>query len=356
MLSRGQRLRSAVKWIPMKASLANKSFRLWGGTALSVVCLILAFKGIRLSEIWKVLAQTNYGLIVLAFSTIIATALAQTVRWRLLFYPRHHQPRYSKLLAALLIGQMVNIVIPSRLGELARAYFLWEIEGEKRIALTLSTIAIEKLADMGMLFLLTITLLPFTSLPSPPQKPVIASITAAALLVALVVTLQKDGLLVISKHVLKFLPESAQAHIAHQIGLMLDGLKVLRCWRVNLQLLGWSVLIWLLAALTNYITFLALGLDLPFLAAILLLIVLHIGVAAPSSPGKIGVFHYLCIFALSAFSVGKELALSYSMILYVIVFLPPCISGAFFLWHESVNLRKLGQAAAKAKVLSGGPL
>jgi uncharacterized membrane protein YbhN (UPF0104 family) len=91
-----------------------------------------------------------------------------------------------------------------------------------------------------------------------------------------------------------------------------------------------SLLIVALAASTNYVLFLAFGLPLPPLAALLLLVLLQVGSVPPSLPGKIGIFHYLTVVALGLFAVDRERALSYSIVLYAVALLPKLVLGAVY--------------------------
>ena len=84
-------------------------------------------------------------------------------------------------------------------------------------------------------------------------------------------------------------------------------------------------------------TFVALNLPLSLAAALFLLVVLEIGVAIPSVPGKLGVFHYLCTLALGVFGLEKGEALGYAVLLHFVVFAPPSILGAALLWWETVQ-------------------
>jgi len=114
---------------------------------------------------------------------------------------------------------------------------------------------------------------------------------------------------------------------------------------VGLKLQGWSLLIWILSILVNYTVFLALGLPLPFAAALVLVVVLEVGVAVPSIPGKLGIFHYLCTLALGVFGLEKGAALGYAVLLYFVVFGPPSLLGALFLWWESVHRHQVRPVA-----------
>ena len=82
-----------------------------------------------------------------------------------------------------------------------------------------------------------------------------------------------------------------------------------------------------MSTLTNYIILRDVDIQVPFTAALFVLIVLQVGSAPPSAPGKLGVFHYLAVLALSAFSVEKDLALAYSVLLYVVALLPKVVIG-----------------------------
>ena len=61
------------------------------------------------------------------------------------------------------------------------------------------------------------------------------------------------------------------------------------------------------------------GLRLSIWASVLLLVVLQAGLSVPSSPGRIGVFHYLTLVTLMFFAVDRETALSSGVILHLVV-------------------------------------
>ena len=85
---------------------------------------------------------------------------------------------------------------------------------------------------------------------------------------------------------------------------------------------------------------------LPFWTSLLLLVVLQIGTAVPSSPGRIGVFQYLVILALSILFVDKGVALGYSIILYLVTYIPIALIGSYCFWREKITWKKLAEAAA----------
>ncbi len=308
------------------------------GTGLSLVFLWLAFRNVPFSQVVATFSRADYRFVALALALVLASPLARAARWRLLYHPDQKGISYLRLAEVLLISQMLNIVVPARLGEVARIYFMGQTESQSR-ARTLGTIAVEKWLDILMLLLLVLLAPIFVSLPPwfRDSRVTLAVFAAAFLGVALTLSYGKDRLLTLVESVSRFLPEGWRARIHRATGLALGSLDVLRSPWVGIRLQGWSLLIWMLSILVNYIIFLALGLPLPFAAALFLLVVLEIGVAVPSVPGKLGIFHYLCTLALGVFGLEKGAALGYAVLLYFVVFVPPSLLGAFFLWRESVH-------------------
>ena len=343
---------------PTSASWRGRARQMWGqanirgirvalGTGLSLLCLWLAFRDVPVSQIVAALGRVDGRLVTLSIGLTLAGTLARAARWKLLYYPDHKSLNGLKLSEALFISQMLNIVIPARLGEVARLYFMGQIEARSK-AHTLGTILVEKWLDVLALLVLMFLVPVSVSLPAWFQDSKGSLIVLAIVFFSVTLTLSygKDWLLAWLESTARFLPQDWRARIQRTVGLALTSLDVLRSPWVGLQLQGWSFLIWSMGILANYIVFLALGLALPFSAALFLLVVLQVGTAVPSAPGKLGVFQYLCILALAPFGVGKSTALIYSVLLYLVAFGPLLLLGAFFVWWEGIRERRVKPAAS----------
>ena len=320
------------------------------GTVLSLALLWLAFRDVPLSQVVATFSRADYRFVALALALVLVSPLARAARWRLLYHPDQKGLSYFRLAEVLLIGQMLNIVVPARLGEVARIYFMGKTESQSR-ARTLGTIAVEKWLDILMLLLLVLLVPIFVSLPPwlRDSRLSLAIIATAFLGVALILSYGKDQMLTLVERVSRFLPQSWRARIHRATGLALGSLDVLRSPWVGLKLQGWSLLIWILSTLVNYMIFLALGLPLSFAAAMFLVVVLQVGAAVPSAPGKLGVFHYLCTLALGVFGLEKGIALGYAILLYFVVFGPPSLLGALLLWWESVHQSQVRPVASRSQ-------
>lgn len=320
--------------------------RVWLGAALSLMLLALAVRNVCLTDVMEAIVEADYPLLVLALGTVIITTLTKAARWRALFCLHGHELRLSKLFSTLVIGQMVNAVLPVRLGELIRAYMIGEIEDLSK-AYALSTIVVEKTLDGLMLALILAALSPFVPMPLWLRRSGILIGLASLVLFSamLLAAYRRDRALLLADRLSGLVPGLQRLDLRARLGMVIDGLAALRDRGRNPRLWGWSIVIWAMAALTNYVTCLAMGIAVPFLAAPLLLVVLHLGMLVPSSPGRVGVFHYLCILTLSLFSVERSLALSYSLVLHFIVFAPLIALGAFYVAREGHSLHSLAASA-----------
>ena len=166
--------------------------------------------------------------------------------------------------------------------------------------------------------------------------------TAAALAVTLAFTFWSSPLLRIARRLASRLPERWALGLIRVVEAALSGLRSLRDWRFGAIIWLLSAAILIVSITTNYIVFKTLGLSLGPVAALFLTVVLRIGQAPPSLPGKIGLFQYLVVVALAAFGIDRTTALSYSFVLYAIAVLPVLVA---FRW-TSVDRESVSHPAA----------
>jgi hypothetical protein len=264
----------------------------------------------------------------------LASVLLRTARWRLMFCTRIAS--FGRLSAALLVGQAVNVLAPMRLGDLARA----TLAGTGETAYALGTLMVEIALDLLMLAALVLLLLSQATLPTWWRG------SGQALVVTSAVALAAVAVLVVGRrwvaHVLGRLAARWRhpwiRHVLAVAGQLLRSLDVLGRPAQLLPALAWSVLIWAVYGAVNYVLLAAVGERPSVLAALFLLVVLQLGVAVPSSPGRIGVFHYLCVQALAVFEINGAQALSYAVLLHLISVVVPIALGAVLAWRLGVQM------------------
>ena len=320
--------------------------RFVAGAALSMLFLWLAFRQVDWASSWRTIREANILWLAVALGVVVLTTLAKAVRWRLMFYPAHRHLSLKKFFSIFLAGQALNAAIPARVGEVARAILVGASEGVSRVQ-ALWTAVIEKLLDtlVLLLFLAGISAL----VPLPPWLQSAGwtlSLASIALLLVLAVSIG------FRSRANEWLEKLETIHrwfrrlfLRRFLAAIADSSHLVRRPLLLTRLLLWSLLAFAGAALTAWITGIALHIRLSYTACLLLVAVLQISavVPIPTSPGRVGLFHYLCVISLAVFDVEWDLALSFGLVLHFIVYLPMTIGGPISLWTESRDWHDLSR-------------
>jgi uncharacterized protein (TIRG00374 family) len=307
--------------------VAWRPLRLVVSAGLGVLAIWLAFRGVPLDQVAGALGRAHPGWVAAGVGAVVAATWLRAWRWRWLF-PRGDRPPFGVLWAVLLVGQMGNILLPARAGDVARVVLVAKTEG-RASAETLTTIALEKVFDV-VVFLLLVELAGFSiiwpaGLGQARDRAGVGSVAllvtaAAALVVVRRVTVRGVGIGWVPEHMRRRVLERVVVPVAR-------GVAHLSRPRDVLAALGLSVLTWGAAWFATYACLVALEVEPPALAAVLLLIVLQVGTAVVTTPGGLGIFEYLCVVALAAFGVAGSQAATCGVLLHVVAYLPPIVLG-----------------------------
>jgi glycosyltransferase 2 family protein len=330
--------------LPLTKRRGIKNWQLFVGAMISLVFLILAFQGVDFGKMLSVLRGVNVTILCAAAANFILSVITKTARWRLLLATRK-TPSFLRTFAVLSVGLVVNAFLPTRLGEFARAYLMGEAESDSKVYY-LGTIAVEKASDLFSLMLILLLLLTQMVLPDWLADPARSTAIFLVIFVLIFILLvwKRELILRFAERMSKIMPVKWRDWFIRQLGDGLNSLDVMRKPRLIFGLFGYSLVIWAVSAMTNWLVFLSLRIVLPAWASLLLLVVLQIGTAVPSSPGSIGVFQYLVVLALSVFGLDKNISFGYSMVLYLVIFVPIALLGIWGLWHEKVTWGKFTEA------------
>jgi uncharacterized protein (TIRG00374 family) len=331
------------------------SWQLWIGVVFSLGFIWLTLRGVDLKETVNALRWVNVPILIVAVASYVLSAAVDAIRWQLLLAARK-PPSFGRAFSVLSVGVMVNAFLPARLGDFARAYLMGEAEADSKV-FVLGTVAVEKVADLLFLLLSLIVLLSQVTLPQWLADSARGMALFLAILVPCFILLawQRDFILRMVERTSRFIPSEWREWLVRQTRYGLTSLNVVRSPRLLAGLFGCSLIGWILSACTNYLVLLAMGLVLPFWASLLLLVVLQVGTNVPSSPGRIGVFQYLVILTLSILFVDKGVALGYSIVLYLVIYVPIVLIGGYCFWREKITWQKLAEAAVMLNRLGSRP-
>jgi len=310
--------------------------------------------------LWWVLRDVQWGdfraqvraarpaLVLLAVVLATATFPLRLVRWRLLLRAENGAPLAAlPLWHAIAMGFTANNILPFRMGELMRTYAASRL-ADVRFSASLSSVAVERVFDalavVGMLAvgLFAAGLPPGVEIFGTPVRRV-ATGTGMFVVLALAVGLATVAFPLAAERVIRRLvpSEALAARLVRLVEGVRHGLSVLRSPRRAAAVIAWSAVIWLVNAASFWIMFRAFALPVGWAGALLLQGILVLGIAAPTTPGFIGVFEAIIKAVLLLFGVGPDRAVAYALTYHVTTFLPIVLLGAWSLMHTSVRLSAL---------------
>ncbi len=350
-------------------------WQFWLGLGVSILLLLVLIYQVDLSEVRDALAKADYVYVVPAIGLYFVGVYFRAVRWRYLLTPLRVIPT-SRLYPVVVIAYMANNLLPARLGELVRAYYLTRREPVSGSA-ALATVAVERVYD-GM------TLLAWVGVAGPvlfalgefdessdtsrTTWVVLGVVTAVvfvgalAALTALAAMKEYDRFFDVTTRIVpaRFRPKAREL-----AETFVQGLSILNSPRKHLSLFLLSLPVWAFETSMYFLVGYSFGLDGDFgsmgvLALVVLLVTAtsNLATAVPSSIGGIGPFELVAQQTLIALGIGGSVAGAYAGFLHLVaLWLPVNVAGLFILWKQNISLVGLTanpQAAEQAAGYSGG--
>lgn len=320
------------------------------GLAISAVLIYFLVREIDGKAVLGAFRRVHFGYVAAAASLSLVILFVRAMRWQYLMDPIKPLglgPLYS----ATIIGFMANGLLPVRMGELVRAYVIGEKGGVSKSA-SFGTIVVERIFDGFAVLLILFLLAAFMPIPPGMEEygaklrwvgviSFAANIAVFSLLALLV--FQREWMVGAMNRVLRPLPEMWREKGIELLSSFADGLEIIRRGGRLAAVVAYSIGLWALSIVPNYIMFFAFGIDLPFHAAAFLLVAMAFGVMIPSSPGFIGTYHAAVVAGLAFFSIPQELALSYAVLIHLAAFVPIIAAGFIFLGREGLSMSQISR-------------
>jgi hypothetical protein len=340
-----------------------------GGIVISVAALYFAFRNVPLLELFKYLATINYLWVLPAIAVVLLSFWLRAWRWRIILESTSKISIW-RAYNPMMIGFMINCVLPGRLGEVARPVIL---QKEEKVPFTtgLATVVAERVFDICillLLFMLTVGMLQINpdknvifgsyQLNLETLKTVFNGLLKLGALLILGIALFSIGKFrkIIYQTILA-LPEllfftseefksSVRTKICERIiGILKNiatGFILIRNPKKLLFCAVLSVLIWGLAALSYYIFSLGSpGVNLTYLEITTVMVIVCFFIFLPSVPGWWGLWEAGGVFALSLFGVTTKEAAGFTLANHAIQIIPVIIAGIVSAMVLSVNIRQM---------------
>jgi uncharacterized protein (TIRG00374 family) len=317
--------------------LLSRALLLVVGTALGIVLLVLLLRSVNPGALGNAMGDADHTLLAISLLPWLVNWLLKVPRWALLF--GEGSPDWDTLFGGLNVGYAINTLLPARLGELVRAYWVQDRSGVGMVH-ALSTIAVERVMDGMTLILFLLIVLPSVNLPRQLAGPAL-TIGAAffVLLLAMAVVVYGSARKPDLVERMFLAAERGRAAPLGRAGRqIMSGLQVLRSPRSLLLLIAYQLIIWGSNVVLAALLLAAFHISVPLSAAALLVAVLNLGMAVPSSPGYVGVFEYLVVLTLALYHVARAPALAFAPITVVgVIYIARALGSTVQLLRMSVN-------------------
>jgi uncharacterized protein (TIRG00374 family) len=264
---------------------------------------------------------------------------AQSLRWNLLLRP-FGKISVAKTFQALYAGVFLNLILPLRVGEIARGYLASRFSGA-RFPSIVSSMFIEYLFD-GIWFALGIGLVALV-VPFPGQM----AGTARVIGVLVIAAIGTFIFFLFYKRNVESPDTAPPRSLAWKP--VWHAMSFLRKVRKGFQVIGVSRRFWVSLAISGFdimfhivafwMIMHAYGIHLPLTVAAAILLFVFVGLIVPNAPSNVGSFQFLCVLGLLAFGVDKTTASGFSVFFFVIVNIPQVVIGwlAFMRSGEKLN-------------------
>ncbi len=339
--------------------------RFWIGAAITAVFLGLLVLRFDFDEMRESLASANYVYLIPAVGVYYVSLYLRSFRWSYVLRP-FASTRTNRLFPVVMVGYTANNVLPMRIGELVRSYYLSTRE-PVRGSTALATILIERVFDgLTLLFFLAIStlFLPVSGLTERISENVDLpfGIEPSGALVGAVVITPFIGVLTMMvmaalypaafiRWAGRFTTLAPEKYRASALGLVvrfIGGFEGLQRPSRVVSVFLLSAPIWLAEATMYYIVALGFNLQAEFDTVALMVIAMlvvtsvsNLATSIPSSQGSVGPFEFFAALSLAFLGVSTGLAFAYAVILHLALLLPVIATGFLHLALRNVRLSDL---------------
>ena len=346
--------------------MQNRKFFI--GIAISIALLILFLTTSDLMRMLKSLGTANYLYVGPAVIVYLLSLFFRTIRWQLMM--EHIKPiSITSLYPVVIIGYMANNLLPFRIGEIVRTYYLNQREGVSQTS-ALASILVERVLDAMTLLLFVGIVAQFAPLETltnglsewvgvPPLLLIVCFSVPFILSMALLMLIASQP--TTAKHTIPLLAGLVSNRLAQKVSnlveLFIIGLTPLSRPSTLMKLLVLSLPIWLLESIL--FLFIAYSFDINtvyktfndmLMAMIVVTSVSNIGSSIPAAPGGIGLFEIVTRETLVLLPFGdiqRPIAAAFATVTHATLLIPVIVIGQVLLWKQHVSLKMISLDSLK---------
>lgn len=306
----------------------KRTLRLVSSLLVTIAFTYWAFRGTDWRALWAAMRQAHYVWLIPYVGILLAIHLARTLRWGCLLSGIHRVP-FGPLNQASGIGFMMLLILPFRLGELARPYLIARrTPVGKSEAMT--TVVLERIVDglsIALLLRLLMLFLP-PGLDSPGLRAVrlgsilMFAVFGGGLLFLLFALWHRERTAALIRLLLDRISPVLSEKVAGTVDRFVGALRKLPGPAATAGFFFYTVVYWGLNGFGMFVLARAFdaSLTLTLFQAYVVLCVLVVGLMIPAAPGMVGTFQAFVKVGLGLFLPAQVVhsgGLAYANVLWL---------------------------------------
>ena len=336
-------------------------WRVWLGIAITVLCIWYVAKDVPLHEVAEAMRRADlWTLFLFSVPAHVLSIYLRALRWRHLTNPIAPISR-GLLYKAQSVGFLVNNLVPLRMGEIVRSWYLARETGTRGAAI-LGTVVLERVLDIVCVLLMagaSIALLGARAGDGLLAQGAVLLLPAAFVpLAGLVVLRFAPGPVIrVVMWLARPLPPRLGEFIEGNLQRFSEGLGAISGGAHLWWILFHSITIWLLVGALP-MTAGVVAFDLPdgvigtpdrlVYVSWLLLAAVGVAVAIPSAPGFFGVYQLAFTAVLRPLGVDDATSLALGLLVWLVFWLSFTLQGFVVLRLGGISFSELTAASGKA--------
>jgi len=309
------------------------------GYGLAIVFFVWVFRYFHVVSFLRELGEVNWKWVILGMAFDVLSYGIQALRWQFLLVP-FGKVRLTRSIRAVFAGLFANLIFPLRPGEVLRSYLLSNSENIT-MGRALGSVGVERLLDLvvATASLAVVSLkIDLGASMRRFQKITdtlgISTLVLVTLIVAVIFYLEMK----LGGNVE---PTVARRHLPGKVmGALLD-LHSMGTSPSFYAAVFTSLLVPFCQVLGLWAMMRAYRLPLSFLAAVVVLLVINLGVSLPNAPANVGAYQFFCVLGLSVFRTDSTRAAHFSFFAWVALNLPFAILGFAALLRSGMSIHSL---------------
>jgi uncharacterized protein (TIRG00374 family) len=318
-----------------RASTQRRRLRIGLGWLVALVFIALAFRRVSVDAVISALATARAVPLLVALFAVAAGFGMRIVRWWWMLRALEPALPVRACVRPFLVSIAINNTVPLRVGDVVRAVGFRSALRSSAVAVA-GTLLVERLLDVvALLGLLFVGLLAVGHSVVPRPFVVAGSlfgVLAGAGLLSLMFfprLVRRSVTWLIERAPL--VPESVRTRSLQLTEQLFDALLVVRPVGRALALLAATVVAWGLEGSAYACVAWSLGAHGSVFAPWFALATATLATMIPSSPGYVGTFDYFAVQGLTAFGASHVVALTFALLIHLLLWLPVTVVGAVFL-------------------------